>query len=73
MQLSTGTVIAGKVVMNDHLLADGTDVFIISRETEPASLLPDELAEIEAGIQEADAGDTISGDALFARLRRYGP
>ena len=32
---------------------------------------PDELAELEAGIAEADRGETISGDEFFARLRRF--
>lgn len=33
---------------------------------------PEELAELEAGIAEADRGDLISGEELFRQLRRHG-
>jgi predicted transcriptional regulator len=47
------------------------DVWVISREREEVHLSPEELAEFEAGIAEADRGETISGDEFFARLRRF--
>jgi hypothetical protein len=46
---------------------------VVTREREQAvRLSPEELVELEAGIAEADRGETISGDELFARLRRHG-
>lgn len=73
MRVTTGTVVAGKVVLDDSSLTDGTNVVVVSREhEEDVRLSPDELAELEAGIAEADRGDTISGEELFARLRRHG-
>ena len=73
MKVATGTVISGKVVVDDPSFTDGTDVFIVTREREEiVRLSPEELAELEAGIAEADRGETISGDEFFARLRRYG-
>ena len=71
MKVATGTVVSGKVVADDLSLADGTTVFIVSkdRETKPR-LSADELAELEAGIAEADRGDMIAGDEFFASLRR---
>ena len=72
MRVASGTVIAGKVVLDDSSFVDGTDVVVISREQEDeVHLSPEELAELEAGIAEADGGETISGDEFFARLRRY--
>ena len=72
MRVTTGTVVSGKVILDDPSLTDGTDVIVVTREREDAVFLsPEELAELEAGIAEADRGDTISGDELFARLRRY--
>ena len=73
MKIITGTVVGRKVVIDDPELADGTDVFILTREREEdVRLSPEELAELEAGIAEADRGEVISGEELFARLRRYG-
>lgn len=73
MKVASGTVIAGKVVFDDSSFVDGTDVVVVSREQEDeVHLSPEELADLEAGIAEADRGETITGDELFARLHRYG-
>ena len=73
MRIATGTVVSGKVVVNDSSLIDGTEVFVFTREREErVSLSPEELAELEAGLAEADHGETITGDELFADLRRLG-
>lgn len=58
MRVAIGTVVSGKVVLDDPAIADGTDVYV--------------LAELEAGIAEADRGDMISGEAFFKHLRRHG-
>jgi hypothetical protein len=72
MRVITGTIVAGKVVLDDATLSDGTDVLVVAQERRAADRLsPEELAELEAGIAEADRGDTITGDELFERLRRY--
>lgn len=72
MRVTTGTVVAGKVVLDDPSLTDGTDVLVVTREPEQTvRLSPEELAELEAGIAEADRGESISGDEFFERLRRY--
>ena len=73
MKVATGTVIKGTIIVDDPEFKDGTDVFILAREREDeVHLSAEELAELEAGIAEADRGDLISGDEFFARLRRYG-
>lgn len=72
MRVITGTVLSGKVILDDPSLTDGTDVFVVTREDEvEVRLAPEELAELEAGLAEADRGETVSGDELFVRLRRY--
>ncbi len=72
MRVTTGTVVSGKVILDDPSLVDGTDVLVVTREREQeVRLSPEELAALEAGIAEADRGETISGEELFARLRRY--
>lgn len=73
MRVARGTVINGAIKVVDPELRDGTEVFILTRERdEEVRLSPEELAELEAGIAEADRGEMIPGDVLFARLRRYG-
>lgn len=73
MKVATGTVIDGKIIVDDPEFTDGTDVFILTREREEeVHLSPEELADLEAGIAEADRGEMIPGDEFFARLRRYG-
>jgi hypothetical protein len=73
MKVATGKVVNGTVKVDDPEFVDGVEVFILTREREQeVHLSPDERAELEAGIAEADRGEMLSGDEFFARLRRYG-
>ena len=73
MRVAIGTVVSGKVVLDDPAIADGTDVYVLTRDpAETPMLSPEELAELEAGIAEADRDDMISGEAFFKHLRRHG-
>jgi hypothetical protein len=72
MAVMLGTVKAGQVVVADGSLVEGADVYVITLEAEAAvHLEQDELAELEAGIAEADRGETITEEELFHRLRRF--
>jgi predicted transcriptional regulator len=71
MKVARGKVVKGSIIVDDPEIKDGTDVFILTREREEeVELSAEELAELEAGIAEADRGDMIPGEELFARLRR---
>jgi len=73
MRVAIGTVVSGKVVLDDPAIADGTDVYVLTKDiAETPTLSSEELAELEAGIAEADRGDMISGEAFFQHLRRHG-
>jgi len=73
MRVATGTVVSGKVVLLDSEIADGTDVNVLTRDAgEAPKLSPEELAELEAGIAEADRGEMVSGEEFFKQLRRHG-
>ena len=73
MRVAIGTVVAGRVVLDDGAFVDGTAVIVISRDrADDARLSAEELAELEAGLAEADRGEMISGDELFGRLDRLG-
>lgn len=72
VRVTTGTVVSGKLVLEDLELKDGMDVVVVTREREEVVVLsPEERAELEAGIAEADRGEMIPGEELFALLRGY--
>lgn len=72
MKVLEATVVGGKIVSDDLDLADGTLVFIVSAEqSSPVRLQADELAELEAGIAEADRGELLSGDEFLEELRNF--
>ena len=49
-----------------------TEMVAVSSDEETTTRLsPEELAELEAGIAEADRGGMISGEELFVRLRDW--
>jgi hypothetical protein len=71
MQLATGTVVDGKVVVEGEPLPEGAVVTILAREANETFEVPPELeAELSESIAEADRGETFSADELIERLRR---
>jgi hypothetical protein len=72
MQLATGTVVDGKVVVEGLDLPEGTTVTILTRDDAPAvKLSPEDEAELHQALDEADAEEGISAEELFARLQRF--
>ena len=73
MGVMLGTVRAGKVVVQDGGLVEGAEVYVLTPDVSgTVHLEADELAELEAGIAEADRGEMITEEELFRRLRRLG-
>ena len=73
MQVVTGTVIEGKVVLEGVSLPEGTAVTVFAKDSEATVRLPPALqAELEEALEEADREEGISGDELFRSLRKYG-
>lgn len=71
MQVATGTVVGGKVVVEGLDLAEGETVTVLTQESEQeVHLSAEEEAELLEAIAEADRGETISAEELFARLDR---
>ena len=71
MQLATGTVVGGKVVVDGDPLPEGAVVTILARDADETFEVPPELeAELLESIAQADRGETISADELLERLRR---
>jgi len=71
MQFATGTVVDGKVVVQGASLPEGTIVAILARESDETFDIPADLeADLQASMAEAERGETIPAEQLFARLRR---
>jgi len=72
MQLATGTVVNGKVVVEGLDLPEGTTVTILTRDGTPAvKLSPEDEAELLQALDEADSDEGISAEELFSRLQRF--
>ena len=73
MQLATGTVVNGKVVVEGLTLPEGTVVTVLTRDDdEVARLSPSDEAELLEALDEADLEEGVSAKELFARLQRFG-
>jgi len=72
MQLATGTVVDGVVILVEGAtLPEGAVVTVFARDSDETFEVPAELeAELEASYSEAERGETISAAELFERLRR---
>lgn len=71
MGIATGTVVAGKVVVDGMDLPEGSTVTVLTLEPdEELRLSDDEEAELLEAIAEVERGDTISAEELFRRLDR---
>lgn len=73
MQVVKGTVVDGKVVLDDGGLPEGIEVAVFVLRQEGVTRLPLHLQqELEAAFEEADREEGISAEELFAELRKYG-
>lgn len=73
MQLVTGTVVEGKVVLSGVTLPEGSVVTVLAQEVQPSVKLPAHLqAELEDALAEADREEGITADELFAKLKQRG-
>ena len=69
MRITTGTVVAGKIVVDDEPPLDGTRVTVLAPEDgETFQLDAEQEAEILAAISEIETGLSIDGDALLKDL-----
>jgi hypothetical protein len=69
MRITTGTVVAGNIVVDDEPLLDGTRVTVLAPEDgEIFELDAAREAEILAAISEIEADLSVDGDALLKNL-----
>ena len=71
MQLATGTVVGGKVIVEGDPLPEGAVVTMLARDADETFEVPPELeAELLESVAQADRGETISAEEMLDRLRR---
>jgi len=68
MEILSGKVIDGRVDFGDIDLPEGASVqaFVLKEEDE---MSPEQLAELEAALEEADRGEGISADEMLRQMR----
>ncbi len=73
MQVATGTVIDGKVVLDGVIPPEGALVTVLSSDTEASvRRSPTEEADLMAALDEADREAGTAADEVLERLRKFG-
>ena len=73
MQVATGTVVNGKVVVEGVPLVEGSVVAVLSRGAgEPFVLSPEDEDELLAAIAEIERGEFVSTEELLEGLKKFG-
>lgn len=73
MQVTTGTVVGGKVVVEGCSLIEGSTVTVLTHEPEePFTLSPEDEDELVASMTEIEKGEYVSAEELLESLPKYG-
>ena len=73
MQVTTGTVVGGKVVVEGVPLVEGAVVTVLSREPEELfALSVEDEDELLAAMAEIARGEFISAEELLESIRKHG-
>lgn len=73
MQVTTGTVVGGKIVVEGVPLKEGAVVAVLSREPDVSFVLSHEDEdELLAAISEVEGGEFLSADQVVASIRKFG-
>ena len=73
MQVTTGTVVGGKVVVEGVPLVEGAVVTVLSREPEePFALSVEDEDELLAAMAAIVRGEFISAEELLESIRKHG-
>ncbi len=72
MQIASGTIIGGKVVVEGLSLPEGTVVTVLTRGDEAAVTHASAGSRASRCHGRADREEGISAEELFARFRRFG-
>ena len=72
MVITSGRVVAGKIVVEGEPLPEGTAVTVLARESEEDFVLGrEDEVRLQAAIAEADNGETIPAEDVLRALRSH--
>jgi hypothetical protein len=69
MEILSGKVVNGHVDFGDVELPEGATVQAFVLDEEEDEMSAEQLAELEAALEEADRGDVISADEMLRQMR----
>jgi hypothetical protein len=73
MRITSGRVVAGKILVEGPPLPDGSMVTVLAREAdETFAMDPDAEAELLESIAEAERGDIIPAEQVLRAVRERG-
>jgi hypothetical protein len=68
MRITKGTVVGGRIVVEDEALPEGSDVTVLVSDERSFTLTIEEESALLDGIAEADRGEFLSADDVLRRL-----
>jgi len=73
MQITTGKIVGGNIVVDGFPLVEGATVTVLTAEPDESfALSPQDEEELIAAMQEIDRGESVTAEKLLERLRRFG-
>jgi hypothetical protein len=71
MNVTTGVVVDGKIVVEGETLPEGKTVGVfIAADAEPYELSPEDADKLDKAIDEVAAGNFVDGDQHLSSLRK---
>jgi hypothetical protein len=68
MRITKGTVVNGRIVVEDEVLAEGSNVTVLVSDERTFTLTSDEESFLLEAIAEAERGDLLSAEDVLRRL-----
>lgn len=73
MQVTTGTVVGGKIIVEGVPLIEGSVVAVLSRGADEAfTLSSEDENELLAAMSEIERGEFVTAENLLENLKKYG-
>jgi hypothetical protein len=70
MRLVHGKVVNGAITVDEDVaLEEGEEALVLLRDDEPHEMTPEQEAELEAALDEADRGEGIPAEQVLRELR----
>lgn len=68
MRITKGTVVNGRIVVEDEALTEGSNVTVLVSDERTFTLTPEEESSLLEAIAEADRGELLNAEDVLRRL-----